>query len=157
MSRLTIYPDNSASRALLDTTDGAQIAASLEPIRVRFERWSASRELPANIDDAAVMEAYRVELRKKFLDEHTHDEDEVRFFVEGAGVFYLRAAGKVHMTLCERGDLISVPAGTRHWFDMGPAPHFTAIRLFTNPEGWVAQFTGDPIAQKYPSFEQVAA
>ena len=43
MSRLTIYPDNSASQALLDTTDGAQIAAALEPIRVRFERWSASR------------------------------------------------------------------------------------------------------------------
>jgi 1,2-dihydroxy-3-keto-5-methylthiopentene dioxygenase len=179
MSRLTIYPDNSASRALLDTTDGAQIAAALEPIRVRFERWSASRELAANIDDAAVMEAYRndierlkaecgyqsvdvlrclpdnpnrVELRKKFLDEHTHDEDEVRFFVEGAGVFYLRAAGKVHMTLCERGDLISVPAGTRHWFDMGPAPHFTAIRLFTTPAGWVAKFTGEPIARSFPSY-----
>ena len=179
MSRLTIYPDNSAARPLLDTTDGEQIAAALRPIQVRFERWSASRELPEQIDDLAVMEAYRSdierlktecgyqsvdvlrclpdnpkrdELRRKFLDEHTHDDDEVRFFVEGAGVFYLRAAGKVHMTLCERGDLISVPAGTRHWFDMGPAPHFTAIRLFTTPAGWVAKFTGEPIARSFPSF-----
>ena len=179
MSRLTIYSEDSAAHKLLDTTDGAEIAAALEAIRVRFERWSASRELAADVDDATVMEAYRGDierlksecgyqsvdvlrclpdnpnretLRRKFLDEHTHDDDEVRFFVEGAGVFYLRAAGKVHMTLCERGDLISVPAGTRHWFDMGPAPHFTAIRLFTTPAGWVAKFTGEPIARSFPSF-----
>jgi 1,2-dihydroxy-3-keto-5-methylthiopentene dioxygenase len=112
----------------------------------------------------------RETLRRKFLDEHTHDEDEVRFFVEGAGMFYLRAAGKVHMTLCERGDLIGVPAGTRHgvagggapppprhWFDMGPAPRFTAIRLFTTPAGWVANFTGTPIARNFPSYGSAPA
>jgi 1,2-dihydroxy-3-keto-5-methylthiopentene dioxygenase len=179
MSRLTIYADNDATRPLLDTTDGEQIAAALQPIHVRFERWTASRQLPPDIDDAAVMEAYRsdierlkrdcgyesvdvlrclpdnpkrAELRLKFLDEHTHDDDEVRFFVEGAGVFYLHAAGKVHMTLCERGDLLSVPAGTRHWFDMGPAPHFTAIRFFITPAGWVARFTGEPIARNFPFY-----
>ena len=179
MSRLTIYPDDNAEHVLLDTTDGKEIAAALQPIRVRFERWSAAKQLPAGIDDAAVMDAYgadierlksecgyqsvdvlrclpdnpkRTELRLKFLDEHTHDDDEVRFFVEGSGVFYLHAAGKVHMTLCERGDLISVPAGTRHWFDMGPAPLFTAIRLFTTPAGWVANFTGERIARQFPSY-----
>jgi len=179
MSRLTIYSDENPQRPLLDTTGGAQIAGALASIRVRFERWSATRELPREVDDAAVLEAYRAdierlknecgyqsvdvlrclpdnpkraELRLKFLDEHTHDDDEVRFFVEGAGVFYLRAAGKVHMTLCERGDLISVPAGTRHWFDMGPTPHFTVIRLFTTPEGWVAKFTGEPIARRFPAY-----
>ena len=53
--------------------------------------------------------------------------------------------------LCERGDLIGVPAGTRHWFDMGGAPRrFTALSCFHNPEGWVAQFTGDPIAERFP-------
>lgn len=179
MSRLTVYPDTSAARPLLDTTDGQQIAGALETINVRFERWSAARELAVDVDDVGVMEMYRTDierlkaacgyqsvdvlrclpdnpnrdtLRRKFLDEHTHDDDEVRFFVEGAGMFYLRAAGKVHMTLCERGDLISVPAGTRHWFDMGPAPRFTVIRLFTTPAGWVANFTGEPIARGYPSY-----
>lgn len=179
MSRVTIYPDHDPGRPLLDTTDGVAIAAALRPIGVRFERWSATKELPSGIDDAAVLDAYRAhierlqnecgyrsvdvlrclpdnpkrsELRLKFLDEHTHDDDEVRFFVAGAGVFYLRAAGKVHMTLCERGDLIGVPAGTRHWFDMGPAPHFTAIRLFTTPAGWVAKFTGEPIARQFPYY-----
>jgi 1,2-dihydroxy-3-keto-5-methylthiopentene dioxygenase len=179
MSRLTLYADDNPGRPLLDTTDGAQIAAALAPIGVRFERWSATREFPRDADDAAVLEAYRSdierlkkqcgyqsvdvlrclpdnpkrdELRLKFLEEHTHEDDEVRFFVAGAGVFYLRAAGKVHMTLCERGDLIGVPAGTRHWFDMGPAPHFTVIRLFTTPAGWVARFTGERIARQFPSY-----
>lgn len=184
MSRLTIYPEDSPARTLLDTADGEQIAAALEPIGVRFERWTATKQWSKDVDDATVMEAYRAdierlksecgyqsvdvlrclpdnpkreELRLKFLDEHTHDDDEVRFFVEGAGVFYLHAAGKVHMTLCERGDLISVPAGTRHWFDMGPAPLFTAIRLFTTPAGWVAKFTGERIARSFPSFGQPPA
>jgi 1,2-dihydroxy-3-keto-5-methylthiopentene dioxygenase len=184
MSRLTIYRDDSPASPVLDTTDGAAIADALKSIQVRFERWSAAQELSAELDDAAVMEAYqsdierlkqecgyqavdvlrclpdnpkRGELRLKFLDEHTHDDDEVRFFVEGAGVFYLRAAGKVHMTLCERGDLISVPAGTRHWFDMGPTPRFTAIRLFTTPAGWVANFTGERIARQFPYYGSAPA
>jgi 1,2-dihydroxy-3-keto-5-methylthiopentene dioxygenase len=55
--------------------------------------------------------------------------------------------------LCEKDDLISVPANTPHWFDMGPNPSFTAIRLFNNPEGWVAQFTGDRIAGRFPLLE----
>jgi 1,2-dihydroxy-3-keto-5-methylthiopentene dioxygenase len=184
MSRLMVYREASPQATELDTTDARAMAAALATVGVRFERWAASQPLTPQMDDQAVMQAYqgdierlkrecgyrsvdvlrclpdnpqRQELRRKFLDEHTHAEDEVRFFVEGAGVFYLRAGGKVHVTRCERGDLISVPAGTRHWFDMGPSPHFTAIRLFTNPDGWVARFTGDPIAQHYPSFERVPA
>jgi 1,2-dihydroxy-3-keto-5-methylthiopentene dioxygenase len=184
MSRLTVYRDDDASTPQLDTTDRRQIAATLQAIQVRFEMWEASRELSGTVDNDAVMEAYRSdierlkedcgyrsvdvlrclpdnpkrqELRTKFLEEHTHDDDEVRFFVEGAGVFYLRVGGKVYMTLCERGDLIGVPAGTRHWFDMGPAPYFTAIRLFTTPEGWVAKFTGDPIARRFPEFRNPPA
>ena len=55
--------------------------------------------------------------------------------------------------LCSAGDLISVPAGMRHWFDMGAAPRFTAIRLFVNPDGWVAAFTGSDIATRFPRLE----
>jgi 1,2-dihydroxy-3-keto-5-methylthiopentene dioxygenase len=95
--------------------------------------------------------------RQKFRDEHTHAEDEVRFFVEGSGVFYLHAAGKVHAVLCEQGDLISVPAGTRHWFDMGESPRFCAIRLFLSPDGWVASFTGDKLARAFPDHASISA
>lgn len=184
MSRLIVYREDDPGSCELDTTDGTLIAAALQAIGVRFERWKASVPLSRETDDRAVMNAYdahierlksaggyrsvdvlrclpdnpqRQELRRKFLQEHIHEEDEVRFFVEGAGVFYLRSARKVHVTRCERGDLLSVPAGTRHWFDMGPAPLFTAIRLFTTPEGWVARFTGDPIAEQFPAFENVPA
>lgn len=95
--------------------------------------------------------------RKKFLAEHTHSEDEVRFFVEGAGLFYLRSGADVLMMLCEQGDLLRVPAMTRHWFDMGTAPRFTAIRLFGTEGGWVAAFTGDDIAATFPTFDELTA
>ena len=74
-------------------------------------------------------------------------------FVDGAGLFTLHVEDRVYEVLCERGDLISVPAGTRHWFDMGPNPSFCAVRLFTSPDGWAADFTGEDIAERFPRLE----
>ncbi|ABS63470.1 Acireductone dioxygenase ARD [Parvibaculum lavamentivorans DS-1] len=180
MTHLTVYPDTDPATVLLDTRDGAEIAASLSGIGVVFERWDAPHALGEDADQTAVLAAYeadvkrlmdeggyksvdvvrvkpdnpnRAEMRQKFLAEHTHDDDEVRFFVEGAGAFYLRKDGRVYRVVCERNDLISVPAGTTHWFDTGAAPHFCAIRIFTSPEGWVGHFTGDDIATRFPKFE----
>lgn len=95
--------------------------------------------------------------RTKFLSEHTHDDDEVRFFARGAGVFYLRIDGRVHAVLCTAGDLISVPQQTRHWFDMGSDPDFAAIRFFHEDDGWVGNFTEDPIASRFPDFDELAS
>lgn len=95
------------------------------------------------------------EARNKFLAEHTHDDDEVRFFVEGSGAFYLRIGGEICITLCEAGDLISVPADTRHWFDMGTNPSFAAIRFFQIEDGWVGNFTGDEIAARFPTYDEL--
>jgi 1,2-dihydroxy-3-keto-5-methylthiopentene dioxygenase len=91
--------------------------------------------------------------RAKFLNEHKHDDDEVRFFVEGAGVFYLHINGKVYAVLCEAGDLMSVPEGTTHWFDMGTEPSFAAIRFFHDDDGWIGDFTGSDIASKFADFD----
>lgn len=184
MSRLTIYRDDAPLVAEFDTADEGRIREGLARINVRFERWAALQPIASTDQDADILAAYQPEIRRlerahafqavdvlrclpdhpqreqlraKFLAEHTHDDDEVRFFVEGAGMFYLHADARVHMVLCERDDLISVPAGTRHWFDMGPEPQFTVIRLFTTPEGWVARFTGDPIATRFPAFVRQAA
>ena len=55
------------------------------------------------------------------------------------------------------GDLISVPAGTTHWFDMGSRPDFTCIRFFTTPEGWIGNFTGSDTATRFPDFDSFAA
>lgn len=77
------------------------------------------------------------------------------FFVRGQGLFYLHLGDQVFAVMCQKNDLISVPHGTRHWFDMGPEPAFTCIRLFTNPEGWVADFTGENISSRLPRYESL--
>ena len=180
MTQLTLYPDDNPAKVLLDTKDGEEIARVLAGIGVTFERWDASKALGADAGQEDVLSAYerdiarimrqggyqsvdvirvkpdhpdRVALRQKFLNEHIHDDDEVRFFVEGAGAFYLRVVGNVYRIVCERNDLISVPAGTTHWFDTGAYPNFCAIRIFISPDGWVARFTGDDIAQRFPAYE----
>ncbi|WP_075183486.1 acireductone dioxygenase [Pantoea sp. 1.19] len=177
MSALTIFSDTDATVPTFHATDPEAIRAQLNAKGVRFERWQADRDLGEDPQPEAVLRAYqhaidrlvaeqgyqswdvismradhpqKTALRSKFLSEHTHGEDEVRFFVEGAGLFCLHLDGHVWQILCEKNDLISVPAGTPHWFDMGSQPHFTAIRIFDNPEGWVARFTGDSIADAYP-------
>ena len=59
----------------------------------------------------------------------------------------------MYAVLCERNDLISVPAGTAHWFDMGERPNLVAIRMFNNPQGWNASLTGDAIASQFPRLD----
>ena len=179
MSELKIYADDNPQQA--ETyTDYQDISRLLADKGVCFERWQAEQALTENAGQDEVIAAYRSDIdrlmaengfqsvdvislgpdhpdkamfRQKFLNEHTHSEYEVRFFVEGQGMFYLHLGEQVYTVLCEKGDLISVPAGTTHWFDMGPNPRFKAIRLFTNPEGWVANFTGSDIAGRFPPLE----
>ncbi|MEU5214398.1 cupin [Streptomyces sp. NPDC020742] len=95
--------------------------------------------------------------RTTFLEEHRHAENEVRFFAHGRGCFYLHLDGQVFATVCEAGDLLSVPAGTRHWFDMGARPDFAAIRFFEEEDGWVGDFTGVPLARSFPSLDALVA
>lgn len=90
-------------------------------------------------------------IRNKFLSEHTHSEDEIRFFVDGKGFFWFNLESEpVFNLLCERGDLISVPAGTKHWFDAGEKnPFVKAIRIFIDASGWIPEYTSSGIEQKY--------
>ena len=95
----------------------------------------------------------KAEFRQKFLAEHIHKDFEIRFFVDGRGLFYLHIQDQVFLILCEKGDLISVPANTTHWFDMGENPNFKCIRFFTTENGWEADFTGSEIAKQFPDFD----
>jgi len=180
MSRLRVYDQRDPARPLATESDHAAIARTLGGVGVRFERWQAHKPVAPGASQEEVIAAYdddidrlkqekgyqavdvisltadhpqKDALRQKFLSEHTHSEDEVRFFVAGQGQFTLHIGDRIYDVLCEAGDLIGVPDGTRHWFDMGPNPHFVAIRLFTNPEGWVADFTGEDIAEHFPRLE----
>lgn len=90
-------------------------------------------------------------IRNKFLAEHKHTEDEIRFFVDGEGLFWFNLDGEdVFNVLCQKGDLISVPAGTKHWFDAGESnPFVKAIRIFIDMSGWVPHYTASDIEKKY--------
>ncbi len=94
-------------------------------------------------------------IRAKFLAEHTHSEDEIRFFVDGQGLFWFNLPeNPVFNLLCEKGDLISVPAGTKHWFDAGETnPFVKAIRIFIDMTGWIPAYTGSKIEEKYLDFK----
>ncbi len=180
MSELKVFADNNAAKPALQTNDHAAIASELKSVGVTFERWEADQKVSPEDSHETILAAYqndidrliakngyqavdvvalsedhpdKAEFRQKFLAEHTHSEDEVRFFVDGQGLFTLHIGSHVYEVLCEKGDLISVPANTLHWFDMGPNPRFIAIRLFNNPEGWVANFTGSNIAEQFSRLE----
>lgn len=94
-------------------------------------------------------------IRAKFLAEHTHSEDEIRFFVDGQGLFWFNMENEpVFNLLCERGDLISVPAGTKHWFDAGQVnPFVKAIRIFTDASGWTPEYTNSTIDANFADFQ----
>ncbi len=174
MSRLQLFAESDPLTVVADTVDHEEIRARLAPIGVTFERWP-TRDIRGDvlatyapeIDHLKVLGGYRSidvvrvtpdhpereSMRARFLSEHTHAEQEVRFFVEGEALFTLHADGHVWNLLCCQGDLISIPAGMRHWFDMGTDPCFTAVRMFVNPDGWVAAFTGDTIADRFPRYQ----
>jgi 1,2-dihydroxy-3-keto-5-methylthiopentene dioxygenase len=78
----------------------------------------------------------------RFNSEHWHDEDEVRLIVEGRGLFHIHPVdGPVFAIEVYPGDLIRVPKGTHHWFDLCSDRRIRAIRLFQNPSGWSPQYT----------------
>lgn len=176
MTRLTVW-DEATKQEAVRTTDPAEIAKTLAPLNVRYERWDGV-SVPDGATNEEILAAYRPYLdklmgdlgaagsadvisltpdhpqkdamRAKFLQEHTHTEDEIRFFVRGGGNFVLHVDGKVWDIRCEQGDLISVPGGAKHWFDAGTEPRFTALRVFLDTSGWVPHYTGDDIANRFP-------
>lgn len=84
---------------------------------------------------------------KKFDDEHIHDDDEVRFVLDGAGVFDIRSTGDRWLrVVVEAGDLIVVPAGRNHRFELTSASRIHCVRLFKDPAGWVPRYRDTPPA-----------
>lgn len=140
---------------------------------ITCERWQSERAVASDATADAVLQAYadKVDDLKarggytaadvidvkpdtpnldamlaKFSREHWHDEDEVRFIVEGRGLFHISPpAGPVFAIEVEAGDLISVPRGTRHWFDLCADRRIRAIRLFQNTSGWTPHYTDSGI------------
>ena len=152
------------------TIEGAgAVAAYLADKGIEFERWTGDLSAAATATAEEILAAYAPKIDElkarggyvtadvidvkpdtpgldgmlaRFNSEHWHDEDEVRFIVEGRGVFHIHpASGPVFAIEVEAGDLIRVPRGTHHWFDLCADRRIRAIRLFQDPSGWTPQYT----------------
>ncbi|MDH3326013.1 MAG: cupin [Gammaproteobacteria bacterium] len=183
MTALSVY-NEAGDASGKPLTNFNEIKNVLTEHGVLFEQWEASSPLSDSAEQEDVLAAYegaieklkkqyniqstdvialrpdnpnKSDFRQKFLSEHVHKDFEIRFFVDGSGLFYLHIGEKVFLLLCEKGDLISVPANVTHWFDMGENPNFKCIRLFTTEDGWLADFTGSDIATRLPSMDTYVA
>lgn len=169
-------PDNK-----IQLIDSQEIKEFLNQRGVFFDQWMCDVEFSNQATSEEILKAYEKDLkpfmqnggyetadvisinsttenykaiREKFLAEHTHSEDEIRFFVDGSGLFWFNLENEpVFNLLCEKGDLISVPAGSKHWFDAGENnPFVKAIRIFIDMSGWVPHYTQSKIELNYLDF-----
>lgn len=157
-------------------TDAEAIASRLAAIDIQYERWAADRPLAEDAPADDVLAAYAPQIDRlkqqggyltadvidlhptttnldtmlaKFSREHWHDEDEVRFIVAGRGIFHIHRGDTVVAVEMTPGDLIRVPRGTHHWFDLCSERRIRAIRLFQQMSGWAPQYTETGVDSRY--------
>jgi 1,2-dihydroxy-3-keto-5-methylthiopentene dioxygenase len=161
----------------LTFTDAKEIADYLAEIDIDYERWETEKRVSPDASSEEILAAYSQEIEKlktkggyvtadvidikpempnleamlqKFRPEHWHDEDEVRFIVKGRGRFHIAPpdADVIAVTM-EAGDLIRVPRGTKHWFDLCEDRTVRAIRLFQDVSGWTPHYTQSGLERNY--------
>jgi 1,2-dihydroxy-3-keto-5-methylthiopentene dioxygenase len=154
----------------LTLTDAGEIKNYLASIGIDYEYWGNSGQVSPDASAEEILAAYGDEIEKlkakggyvtadvidivptvpnletmleRFRPEHWHDEDEVRFIVKGCGIFHIAPenGGDVAAVKMTAGDLIRVPRGTRHWFDLDESRTVRAIRLFQDTAGWTPHYT----------------
>ncbi len=158
-------------------SDATEICAFLEPFGVWYEKWEVEGRLPSNPTNEDILSTYAPEIERlkvrgqfvtadvinvtnetpnldamlqKFNKEHTHSEDEVRFTVSGKGVFHLHPeGGPVFAVTVESGDLINVPCGMKHWFNLCDDRNIRCIRLFQDPAGWTPHYIDNGVHESY--------
>ncbi len=139
-----------------------EVREYLAAMGIDYERWQLPADLPADASAEQVLSAYGEQIEKlkrqggyvtadvidvnadtpgldamlaRFNIEHTHDEDEVRYIIDGRGLFHIHPAkGPVVAIEVEAGDLIRVPRGTLHWFDLCGDRRIRAIRRYIPPQ-----------------------
>lgn len=150
-------------------TDSTQIKQYLAGCGIDYEQWAPAHPVAIDATPEQILEAYSDEIEKlkarggyvtadvidvspsttgldemlaKFNREHWHDEDEVRFIIAGRGLFHIRPDdGPVIGIEVVAGDLIRVPRGTWHWFNLCADRRIRAIRLFQDKAGWTPHYT----------------
>jgi len=158
-------------------TEPEEMRAYLAGIGIDYERWEPAHPVAPAAPAEEVLAAYSAEIEKlkqsggyvtadvidvnaqtpgleamlnKFNSEHWHEEDEVRFIIEGRGLFHIHPRqGPVVAIEVEAGDLIRVPRGTWHWFDLCADRRIRAIRLFQDAAGWTPRYTESGVDKNY--------
>ena len=158
-------------------TEAEAITTFLGAHGIDYEQWTTDRPLEGDATPEMLLAAYGQEIERlrarggyvtadvidvrpetpnleamlaKFSREHWHDEDEVRFIIEGRGLFHIHARdGLVFAIEVEAGDLIRVPRGTHHWFDLCADHRIRAIRLFQDSSGWTPHYTGSGVDEGF--------
>jgi 1,2-dihydroxy-3-keto-5-methylthiopentene dioxygenase len=116
-------------------TDEASFRAPLDALS--RERGYVKEDIVALSPDTPNLDA----ICQKFIGEHFHTEDEVRFVLEGEGIFDIRSGDDRYMRITvERGDLIVVPGRRHHRFMLTEKKHIRCVRLFEDEAGWVAHY-----------------
>jgi 1,2-dihydroxy-3-keto-5-methylthiopentene dioxygenase len=171
MARIRIQDENR------EIADSDEIRAFLEPYGIWYEQWDVAGRIGPDATNDEILAAYAPEVQRlkaaggfvtadvinvtpetpnldallaKFAKEHTHSEDEVRFTVKGSGVFHIHPpGGPVFAIQVESGDLINVPAGTQHWFDLCQDRNIRCIRLFQDASGWTPHYVESGVHERY--------
>ena len=175
MSYVAVYPIDHPDTPNKVLTHLDDIQSTLAEHGVRFERWQPN-PIERGASEAELIDAYQAqidalgyaavevisvthdhpqkdELRAQYLQERTYSEDEVRFFIAGQGLYTLHIGDYVYSVRCEKNDLLIIPAGVRHGFDIGENPHLVALRLFNTTQGKVPEFTGDNSCARFPGLD----
>jgi 1,2-dihydroxy-3-keto-5-methylthiopentene dioxygenase len=158
-------------------SDAEAVARYLAEAGIDYERWDPAHPVSDDAPAEEVLAAYAAEIERlkdrggyvtadvidvkpqtegleamlaKFRREHWHDEDEVRFIIAGRGLFHIHARdGRVFALEVGPGDLIRVPRGTWHWFDLCSDRRIRAIRLFQDAAGWTPRYTDSGVDARF--------
>jgi 1,2-dihydroxy-3-keto-5-methylthiopentene dioxygenase len=158
-------------------TEIAEIETYLRNIDIDYARWESLKQVSNDATDEQILGAYSNEIEAmkaqggyvtadvinvvsttpgldemlaKFNREHWHDEDEVRFIVKGRGLFHIAPEnGDVISIEMEPGDMIRVPRGTKHWFNLCGDRTIRALRLFQDMSGWTPHYTDSGVDAGY--------
>ena len=125
----------------LDLREKSQVMAS---VRSRFD----ALQVAEGIQDADLIVLHSgipglQGILAKFSDPHTHADDEIRYIVDGSGIFgFVRPDGSQVGLTVEAEEFINVPAGVEHWFVLTESRRIKAVRYFTDTSGWTPAYTG---------------